>query len=49
MKDKERDIQKRTGHQEDCPVLGSVIVADTPLQGEGRCGSVCVLTCCVDG
>lgn len=49
MKDKERDIHKGTGHQEDCPVFGSVIVAVTPLQGKGHCGSVCALTCCVAG
>lgn len=49
MKDKERDIQKGTGHQEDWPVFGSVIVAVTPLQGKGHCGSVCALTCCVAG
>lgn len=49
VKDEVRDIRKGKGHREDCPVLGSVIVAVTPLQGEGHCGSVCVLSCCVDG
>lgn len=44
MEDGERDIQKGKGHQEDCPILGSVIVAVTPWPGKGHCGSICVLS-----